>query len=205
MSVNGITTNNATTYTTAATTTAAATTTTAQTGTTTAEQETPAAVYEKSDSQDSTKKVYKQDTATINQLLADMETRKQQMADLVAKTLQKQGQTYNTSMNIFDMLKSGNLKFSAADIAQAKEDVSDDGYWGVEQTAERIYSFAYALAGGDSSKADTLLAAIEKGYSEAAKAWGGELPDISSKTMDAVREKIANWKNGTTTEATATE
>lgn len=129
-----------------------------------------------------------------------MENRKKQLENLVAKTLRKQGETYNTSMNIYDLLKGGNLKFDPKDVAQAQADVAEDGYWGVEQTSERIYSFAFALTGGDPSKADDMMAAVEKGFKLATKAWGDELPDISKQTMDAVREKINNWKNGTTVE-----
>lgn len=156
----------------------------------------PAAVYEpsKSDSTKTTKK-YKQDTETVNRLLKESEQRKQQLKDLVAKTLSQQGQTYNTSMNIFDMIKSGNLKFSPEDVAQAKEDISEDGYWGVKQTSDRIYSFAYALTGGDPSKADTMLKAVEKGFKQATGAWGSELPDITKQTMEAVRDKFEAWKN----------
>lgn len=156
----------------------------------------PAAVYEpsKNDATSATKKTYVKDSETVNRLLKESEQRKQQLKDLVAKTLAKQGETYNTSMNIFDLIKSGNLQFSAEDIAQAKEDVSEDGYWGVEQTSERIYSFAYALTGGDPSKADEMLKAVEKGFKLATKDWGSELPDISQKTMDAVREKFKAWK-----------
>lgn len=157
---------------------------------------TPAAVYEssKKSSASTVKKTYEKDTETINRLLKDTEQRKQQLQDLVAKTLSKQGETYNTSMNIFDLIKSGNLKFSAEDIAQAQQDISEDGYWGVEQTSERIYSFAYALTGGDPSKADEMLKAVEKGFKLATKDWGSELPDISQRTMDAVREKFKAWK-----------
>lgn len=194
MSVNGITNNTAAAYTAPTASTAAKTETTAPA------KENPAAVYEKSGDNTGSKKVYKQDTATINKLLSDMDNRKKQLENLVAKTLRKQGDTYNTSMNIYDLLKGGNLKFSAEDIAQAKEDVSEDGYWGVEQTSERIYSFAYALTGGDPSKADEMMAAVEKGFKLATKSWGSDLPDISKQTLEAVREKINNWKNGTTVE-----
>ena len=32
---------------------------------------------------------------------------------------------------------------------QAQKDIAEDGYWGVEQTSERLVSFAKALSGGD--------------------------------------------------------
>lgn len=195
MSVNGITNSTSTAY------SAANTSSASKKASTKAASETPAAVYEKSETKDSSKKVYKQDTATVNKLLADMENRKKQLQDLVSSTLRKQGDTYNTSMNMFGLLKSGNLKFSPSDVAQAKADVAEDGYWGVEQTSERIYSFAFALTGGDPAKADEMMAAVEKGFKQATKAWGSDLPDISKQTLEAVREKMNKWKNGTAVEA----
>ncbi|MFA9465194.1 MAG: hypothetical protein ACERKN_13000 [Velocimicrobium sp.] len=173
----------------------------AATSNTNSSDEKNAVVYEsskKNEPSNSTSKSYKKDTETITNLLNDLNQRKQQLKDLVEKTLLKQGQTLDISESILDVLKSGNLKFSIEDITQAKEDVSEDGYWGVNQTSERLYSFAYALAGGDPSKADTLMNAIEKGYDQATKSFGGELPDISKQTLEATREKINAWKNGTT-------
>lgn len=152
----------------------------------------------------STKKTYTRDSETIKKLLDDVKQRQQQLQDLVQRTLAKQGQTLKASETIWDALRSGKLEFSAEEIAQAKEDVSEDGYWGVKQTSERLYSFAYALAGGDPSKADKMMAAIEKGFKQATKAWGDELPDICKQTLEATREKINAWKNqDSTTSETA--
>ena len=87
---------------------------------------------------------------------------------------------------------------------QAQKDISDDGYWGVEQTSDRLVSMANAFSGGDSSKADAMISAIEKGFDEATKAWGDKLPDICQKTIDVAKQKLQNWRDGgsdTTTEA----
>lgn len=158
-----------------------------------------AAVYEASTTD--TKKIYKRDSETINRLLQDAEQRKQQLKDLVERTLGKQSEIF-TFAN-FNKFVTGEATLTAEEIAQAKEDVSEDGYWGVEQTSERLYSFAYALSGGDSSKADDMMAAIEKGYEEATKAWGNELPEISKQTLEATRQEIEAWKTANT--GTATE
>ena len=100
------------------------------------------------------------------------------------------------------------LKADAETKAQAEADIAEDGYWGVEQTSERILDFAKALSGNDPDKADLLLDAFKKGFKEATKTWGDELPDISKRTYDAVLEKFDKWKNGssddTTTDATET-
>ena len=77
---------------------------------------------------------------------------------------------------------------------------SENGYWGVEQTSDRILDFAKALAGNDPDKAEEMLDAFKKGFEEATKAWGDELPEISQKTYDAVLEKFEAWKNESATE-----
>ena len=74
----------------------------------------------------------------------------------------------------------------AATKAQAEKDISEDGYWGVKQTSERILDFATALTGGDPSQIEKMRAAFKKGYEQAEKTWGGKLPDISKQTYDAV-------------------
>lgn len=193
MGINGVS-NNTSTYSSAVQSTS--TESAKSTSTASKKQEIPADVYEsgKKDS-DSSKKIYKRDSETINRLLSDAKQRQQQMKDLVEKTLAKQGLTLNKSQSIFDVLKTGKVDFSASDIAQAKKDVAEDGYWGVEQTAERLYSFAYALTGGDPSKADSMMAAIDKGFKQATKSWGGDLPGICQQTYDRVKEKMDAWKN----------
>jgi len=54
---------------------------------------------------------------------------------------------------------------------------------------------AIALAGGDTGKADEMMAAIQKGYDKATAAWGKELPDISKRTLEATKQKMEDWKN----------
>ena len=54
---------------------------------------------------------------------------------------------------------------------------------------------AKALSGGDSSKIGKLKEGFLKGFKEAEKAWGGELPDISKKTYDEVLKRFDEWEN----------
>lgn len=37
-------------------------------------------------------------------------------------------------------------------IKAAQESISEDGYWGVNKTSDRLVSMAIALSGGDTSK-----------------------------------------------------
>ena len=72
--------------------------------------------------------------------------------------------------------------------------MAEDGYWGVEQTSDRIVKYATALSGGDPEKLDTMISAFEKGFQEATKSWGGTLPDISQRTREAVLDKFDKLK-----------
>ena len=152
-------------------------------------------VYEPSKQEpvDSSKKIYKQDTALINKLKADVEARTSQFRSLVEKLIMGQGNAIGTADDIWSFLRKGDFTVDAATKAQAQADIAEDGYWGVEQTSDRIIDFAKALTGGDPDKIEEMKEAFEKGFKQAEKTWGGELPEISKKTYDAVFEKFDAW------------
>lgn len=154
----------------------------------------------------STKKTYKPDTATIAKMKADADARTEQLRSLVEKMMTKQGVAIGTADSMWSFLAKGDFTVDEATRAQAQADIADDGYWGVDQTSDRILDFAKALSGNDPEKADLLLDAFKKGFKEATKSWGQDLPDISQRTYDAVVEKFNKWKNGTEeTEAAQTQ
>jgi hypothetical protein len=160
------------------------------------EQDDTAAVYEKSDQQPEDKKIYKPDTATIERMKAEADRRTQNLRNLVEKLLTKQGQTVDDATDIYALLREGKVQVDSQTKDQAQKDIAEDGYWGVEQTSERILSFAKALSGGDPSKADELIDAVKKGLKEATKTWGGDLPDLCSKTIDTAIGKLEAWRDG---------
>ena len=147
-------------------------------------------VYESSKESTSTGKTYTQNTALVNKMKADAEAHTQQLQNIVTQLMTKQGQTYNTANDMWKFLASGNFTVDAATKAQAQKDIAEDGYWGVEQTSDRIIDFAKALTGGDPSKIEEMREAFKKGYKMAEDTWGGKLPDISQRTYDAVMEKF---------------
>ena len=152
-----------------------------------------AAVYEKSDSQQVevvTKK--KDNSAIVAQLKADAEARYNQLIDIVRQSLGGQANKVFTAETGLKSLFE-KIQVDADTIAQAKADIADDGYWGVEKTSDRILEFAKALSGDDPSKAEELLSAFKKGFDKATEAWGDKLPDISQKTYDAGIEKFNKW------------
>lgn len=150
------------------------------------------AVYEpsKETEADASKKTYTANTELVNKLKADAEEHNRQLQNIVQQLMTKQGQTYNTANDIWKFLASGDYEVDPVTKAQAQADVAEDGYWGVEKTSDRIIDFATALTGGDPSKIEDMRAAFKKGYEQAEKAWGGELPEISQKTYDAVMQKF---------------
>lgn len=157
------------------------------------------AVYEASDSK-ATKKTYTTDAETVAKLKADADEKTAQFRQLVEKLFSQQAGTSDIADSIWRKFASGNFTADAETIKQAQADIAEDGYWGVEQTSDRIFSFAKALSGGDPDKMDKMLEAFKKGYEQATKAWGQKLPDISSRTYDAVMKKFEDYKNAGSTE-----
>lgn len=139
-------------------------------------------------------------TAVIAQIKAANQARMEQMQSLVAKMFEKQGIAIGTADNMWKILASGNFTADAETIAKAKNDISENGYWGVEQTSERIFSFAVALSGGDAEKMEDMVKAVEKGFGEATKSWGRELPSITNDTHSSIMDKFDKWfkDNGST-------
>ena len=154
-----------------------------------------AVVYEKGSSSSEKTTGTRSNAAIVAQLKADAEARTAQLQSLVEKMIAKQGQTLGKADDMWSFLAKGNLKADPETIAQAKKDIAEDGYWGAEQTSERILSFAKALAGDDPDKAEELLNAFKKGYKEATKTWGGQLPSLCSDTYDLVEKKFNDWMN----------
>lgn len=154
----------------------------------TSEKKEDGVVYEptKTDANVPVKK-YVQNTELVNKMKADAEAHTKQLENIVQQLMTKQGQTFSVANgDMWKFLASGKFEVDEATKLQAQEDVSEDGYWGVKQTSNRILDFATALTGGDPSKIEDMRKAFEKGYKQAEDTWGGELPEISKQTYDAV-------------------
>lgn len=164
-----------------------------------------AAVYEKGNGQKAAGRngVVRMDTTVIERMKAEVEEKTASLRSLVEKMMLKQGQTIQSATDYLMALKNGTLEIDDQTRAQAQKDIAEDGYWGVEQTSDRLVSFAKALAGDNPELADKMMKAIEKGFEEATKTWGDKLPDLCQKTLEATREKMNNWKNGISNAAAA--
>ena len=134
-------------------------------------------------------------SSIVANMKKELSSKNQQLQNLVNQLLGKQAGKYTKLADLFK-----NINADPATIEQAKKDIGEDGYWGVEQTSDRIVSMAKALSGGDSEQADKMIAAIKKGFEQATKAWGEDLPDICKNTIDTAVKKMEEWRDGASAE-----
>lgn len=133
------------------------------------------------------------DPKLVEKLKADVEQRTSQFRQLVESMLSEQGKAFFKSDDIWKLLAKGDFTVDKATADAAAAEIAEDGYWGVEQTSERILSFAETLTGGDPTQMEKMRDAFIKGYKQATKAWGQRLPDISKQTYDAVMKKFDSY------------
>ncbi len=109
------------------------------------------------------------------------------LRSLVSSFLHQQGitgefTTGETTTNIMDLTPE-----------MARDFIGEDGYWGVEQTSDRIVDFAISAAGNDPNNLDKIKEGINSGLEMAKEAFGGTLPEISKQTYNATMEKLDAW------------
>ena len=126
--------------------------------------------------------------ALVKSLKDDLDNQMSRFTSMMTQTFQKQGITAASLQgdNFWKFMASGNYTVDAKTKAEAEEAISEDGFWGVKQTSQRIFDFAAALAGDDVETMKKMQAAVEKGFEQAGAAWGGELPSICGDTHTAV-------------------
>ena len=102
-----------------------------------------------------------------------------------------------------DGLTLSDLGYQGKPILQLSQDeatqlVSEDGFFGVTQTSDRVAGFVLSFAGDDLELLQKGREGIVKGFEEAEKLFGGQLPEISYKTQERtlalIDEKIKSLK-----------
>jgi hypothetical protein len=82
---------------------------------------------------------------------------------------------------------------------EANELISDDGFFGITQTSDRVANFVFSFSGNDLELLQKGREGVVQGFEEANKLFGGELPEISYKTQERtlalIDEKINSLKN----------
>ncbi|MCR5735540.1 MAG: hypothetical protein K6G22_13115 [Lachnospiraceae bacterium] len=134
--------------------------------------------------------------AIVDQLNEEARQREQQLVNIVHKTIADQAGAYGKAAgdDIWTLLSGGKVTVTAAERAQAQRDISEDGYYGVKQTSQRLFDFACALAGDDVDKMKEMQKAMEKGFKLATKSWDKkELPGICGETFDAANKLFEDY------------
>ncbi|MPN57766.1 hypothetical protein SDC9_205460 [bioreactor metagenome] len=124
----------------------------------------------------------KADITDIEALKRQADRATENLRNLVQKLLVEQGNKAHKKALLYNEA-----------VAQANEALSENGDFGVEAVSDRIVDFAIAIAGDDKSKLEELKAAIDRGFNEAGKAFGGKLPDICNQTYERIMEKLDTW------------
>ena len=178
-----------------------------------------AAVFEKSAAGE--KKLYTRDNAAIGALRAKDQAYIQNLQNIVSQLVNQVNANNlasgkNKFLNPIDpskvdsywdlLIDNGDGTFSwhpdltpdaqNALIAKAKEDIGENGYYGVKQTSQRLLDFAKAVTGGDPSKIEHMRKYIQKGFDEVEKMFGGKLPEICYQTLQAVMKGLDEWAAG---------
>ncbi|MFP4332507.1 MAG: hypothetical protein ACLFQJ_04345 [Campylobacterales bacterium] len=67
---------------------------------------------------------------------------------------------------------------------EAKDIISEDGFFGVAKTSERVANFVLSGAGDNLEKLQAGREGVLRGFNEAESLWGGKLPDIAYETQE---------------------
>ena len=168
------------------------------------------AVYEKTSSSSkgtySIQKMSSEDRAAlVEKMKQDLADRQSQLLKMVNNEISKQGTRFGQATfgqvndDFWKFLAKGDYTVDAATKEEAQKDISEDGYFGVKQTAQRLFDFANLLAGDDVEKMKKMQDAVAKGFKQAQGSWGGELPSISKDTLNAVNQMFDDYYNSKNT------
>ena len=88
---------------------------------------------------------------------------------------------------------------------EAEELLEEEGFFGIEQTSNRVADFVFSFAGNDVELLKEGREGIIRGLEEAQKLFGNQLPEISfktqEKTLELIDAKINSINNGENQEA----
>ena len=147
------------------------------------------------DAKDASKMSASERASLVQSLKDDLNSQMTRFTNMMVQNFQKQGINFSMANgdDFWKMMASGNFTVDEKTKADAQQAISEDGFWGVKQTSQRIFDFAAALAGDDVVLMKKYQAAVEKGFGEAEKSWGGSLPSICGDTHTAVNKLFDDY------------
>ena len=106
--------------------------------------------------------------------------------------------SFNAPKNLSEILSgldSASIGYNGKSLNELSSDEADDlisenGFFGITNMADRIASFVLNGAGDDVEKLKAGREGAAKGFEDANKIWGGELPEISKKTIEKTLETL---------------
>lgn len=157
-------------------------------------------------------KYYDYDKSTVDKLIAESNSKisafKEMLQTLLAKQADRNGGVISSEKTGMEALlenatvgEDGMVHFNREDVeAAGLGEFDENGYWGVEQTAQRIFDMAIAFAGNDENLLAKMKSSISQAFGEVEDLFGGEgkLPDVSYRTRDRINEMFEEYENGGT-------
>jgi len=133
------------------------------------------------------------DPTTIHNLIRDTN----HQMDAVRRLLNSAIGTSEPTGQGFWALRAGDFNLSETERAEAKALVAEDGFFGVDQTTNRIMDFAKAMVGSNagSEQIGEMRAAVQRGFDDVAKMFGGfdNLPQVTKDTHSAIMAQFDDW------------
>ncbi len=157
--------------------------------------------FEKSEDISSDKNEQQISHKDFEKMVFETEQKTKQLTTLVSTLFNTQANKFSVAgydelsymtKEMQNSLEHNTLYADADTIAKAKEDISEDGYYGVNQTSDRLVNFAKALSGGDASNIELLRDAVIDGFSAVSNDLDN-LPDICKDTFNATMDKFDVW------------
>ena len=132
---------------------------------------------------------FQPDMARVQELWSNHQERVDSFRRMIETLLNRQAETQGLAngWSLRDIEITDEMR------AEAQSMIDEGGYFSVEATAGRILDFAVALTGGDPARIDLMRDAVERAFRQAERMFGGELPDISHQTLEAVRNGFNEW------------
>lgn len=136
------------------------------------------------------------------------------MVQFMQQTMQSTFGNFNAQSSVLDFMSFGGANniaqaakaFSNVDFAtigytgknplsmsqnELNELIGENGFFGIENTANRIADFVINGAGDNLEKLQQGFEGMKRGFEEAERMWGGSLPKISQDTIDKAIEKVS--------------
>lgn len=104
--------------------------------------------------------------------------------------------TTNKATSILSQIDFASIGYTGKNILSMNSNelnqlVSEEGFFGIENTANRIADFVINGAGDDLEKLKKGFEGMKQGFAQAEKIWGDKLPQISQDTINKAIEKVS--------------